>query len=271
MALVAATLLSFVTAQAQQSPTTGGVAGQSATNIAKTLENPIGDATSIPLQNNTNLGVGPHHAVQNTLNFQPVVPIHITQDWNLIVRTVMPMVWSPSALPAHSVPFGVSPTTVSLFLSPKNATDGWVWGVGPIVQVPTITNQTLGSNAWGIGPTAVIVKQAGPFVAGGLISNGFSLGGTAGPMATRYSLFTVKPFINYNFGDGWFIGTVPIITANWLAGGEKWTLPVGVQFGRVIKIGGKLPLNIEAGAYYNALRPPDAGTWQIRTQVAVIF
>jgi hypothetical protein len=109
----------------------------------------------------------------------------------------------------------------------------------------------LGSNVWGLGPAAVLVKLAGPIVAGVLVNNVFSLGGTSGPGGTRYSLMTVNPFFNYNFGEGWYVGTSSIITANWqTSGNNAWTLPVGADMGRVIKIGGKLPVNLQIGAYY---------------------
>ncbi len=244
---------------------------ESTTDLAKKLQNPIGDLISVPFQNNTNFNVGPNKGTQDILNIQPVIPIHLNQDWNLITRTILPLVWSPSFQPAQSVPFGLAPTTVSAFLSPKNPANGWVWGVGPIAELPTITNKTLGSNVWGLGPAIVVVKLAGPIVAGALINNVFSLGGTSGPAGTKYSLFTFNPFINYNFGGGWFIGAVPIVTANWLSGGEKWTLPGGAQAGRLIKLGGKLPVNLLVGAYYNALRPQFGATWQLRTQIAIIF
>jgi hypothetical protein len=120
---------------------------------------------------------------------------------------------------------------------------------------------------WGLGPAAVVVKMAGPIVAGFLVSNVFSLGGTSAPAGIQYSLFTFNPFFNYNFGGGWFVGSVPIITANWNGPGAKWTLPVGAQVGRLIKIGGKLPVNLLIGAYYNAIRPEFGATWQLRTQV----
>jgi len=243
----------------------------STTALAKKLQNPVGDLISIPFQNNTNFNVGPHRGTQDILNIQPVIPIHVSDDWNVITRTILPLVWNPSLQPAPSVPFGTAPTAFSAFLSPKNPVDGWVWGVGPIVQIPTISSNTIGSNVWGVGPTFVVVKLAGPIVAGGLVNNVFSMGGTSGPAATRYSLFTVNPFFNYNFGGGWFVGTAPIITANWLSGGEKWTLPIGAQAGRLIKIGGKVPVNLLVGAYYNALRPEFGATWQLRTQVALIF
>ncbi len=246
-------------------------ATESTTDLAKKLQNPIGDLISVPFQDNVNFNVGPHKGTQDILNIQPVVPIHLNQDWNLITRTILPLIWSPSLQPAPSVPFGLGPTTFSAFLSPKQPVNGWIWGVGPIAQLPTITSKTLGSNVWGLGPAVVVVKLAGPIVAGALVNNVFSLGGTQGLGGTKYSLFTFNPFFNYNLGSGWFVGTVPVITANWLASGTKWTLPVGAQAGRLIKIGGKLPVNILAGAYYNAVRPQYGGTWQLRAQVAVIF
>jgi len=168
-------------------------------------------------------------------------------------------------------PFGVAPTIFTAFLSPRNPVNGWVWGAGPVTQLPTITNKTLGSNVWGLGPSFVVVKLAGPIVAGILVNNIFSFGGTTGRGGTRYNTFLFEPFFNYNFGGGWFVGTVPIVTANWDTGGEKWTLPVGVQAGRVIKLGGKLPVKLEMGAYYNALRPTGGGTWQLLTEAALVF
>src|SRR4051794_736072 len=84
-------------------------------------------------------------------------------------------------------------------------------------------------------------------------------------------LTTINPFANYNFNGGWFVGASLVSTADWDASGEKWTLPVGLQGGRLIKIADKLPVNLLVGAYYNALRPSGAGTWQLRTQVTFVF
>jgi hypothetical protein len=132
------------------------------------------------------------------------------------------------------------------------------------------SNKALGSNVWGMGPPVVAVHTARPWIYGALVNTVFSLGGTSGPAGTSYVLTTINPFLNYNFEGGWFIGANLISTANWDAGGEKWTLPVGMQGGRLVKIG-KLPVNLLVGAYYNALRPPIAGTWQLRTQVTFVF
>ena len=206
---------------------------ESATDLAKKLQNPIGNLTSIPLQNNVNFNYGPNKGTQDILNIQPVVPFSLSENWNLITRTILPLVWQPSLQPARTVPFGTGPTTFSAFASPKVPVNGWVWGVGPVVQAPTISSNTLGSNVWGAGPSVVAVQiGGGAWVYGALINNVFSFGGTSGRSGTKYNQFTLNPFVNYNFGDGWFVGTVPVITANWLTSGDKaWTLPVGAQVG----------------------------------------
>jgi hypothetical protein len=181
-------------------------------------------------------------------------------------------VWNPSLQPARTVPFGTGATTFSAFLSPARPVNGLLWGIGPAVQIPTASDSSLGSNVWGAGPTGVLVYMGGPWVAGALANNVWSLGGSTGLGGTRYNRFLTQPFVNYNFDGGWYVGSSPIITADWLASGQNaWTLPLGAQVGRVIKLGGKLPINLLAGTYYNVLRPEYGGTWQLRTQLVVIF
>lgn len=245
--------------------------GESATNLAKKLQNPVGDLYSFPFQSNTNFNYGPHKGTQENLNIQPVIPIYLNQDWNIITRTVLPLIWQPSLQPARTVPFGTGATTFSAFLSPKNPSNGWLWAAGPAVQLPTISSKTLGSNVWGGGPTAAIVYMKGPIVAGALANNIWSFGGTPGPGGTRYNNFLLQPFANYNFGGGWYATSAPIITANWeVAGNKAWTLPIGGGFGRVVKLG-KLPVNFGLSAYANVLRPQYGATLQLRTQVTLIF
>lgn len=255
------------------SPPDAAVAGDDGTSeIAKKLQNPIGDLISFPVQSNTNIGYGPHHGTEEIVNVQPVIPIHLNERWNLITRTILPLLWQPSLWPARTVPFGTGPTTLSVFLSPAQPSNGWLWGVGPVVQIPSISDGSLGSNVWGGGVTGVVVLMKGPWVAGALVNNVWSFGGSSGPNGTRYNKFLLQPFANYNFGDGWYVGSAPIITANWRASGDNaWTLPIGVQFGRVVKLTKTLPVNLLLGAYYNVLRPHLGAVWQIRTQVTLIF
>jgi len=244
---------------------------EDATELAKKSQNPIADMVSLPFQSNTNIHVGPHKGTQEILNVQPVFPFHLNENWNVITRTIVPFMWQPSLQPVQTVPFGVGPIQFSAFFSPKVNFDGWVLGAGPIVQLPTASNATLGSNVWGGGPTAVAIKTTGHWVVGVLVNNVFSFGGSSVPGGTRYNNFLTQPILNYNFGGGWYVGTSPIITANWRVSGDKaWTLPVGGHVGRVIRIG-KQPINLLLGAYYNTLRPEFGSFWQIRSQLTFLF
>jgi len=250
-------------------------AATSDTDLAKQIQNPVSDLYTAHFQNNTNFNYGPHHGTQNILNIQPVIPIRVNDDWNIVTCTILPLIWNPSVQSARTVPFGVAPITFSAFLVPTKPIDGWLWGAGPVMQVPVASSATLGSNVWGGGPTAVVVKTTGPWVTSTLLNNAWSFGGLNGPNGKRaggtgYSVMTMQPFVNYNFDQGWYLGTSPIISADWLTAGNKaWTLPVGG--GRVIKLWGEQPANLSLGAYWNALRPAYGSTWQLRTQVSFIF
>jgi hypothetical protein len=241
---------------------------ESNTDLAKKLQNPVADLISVPFQSNTNFGIGPLNGTQEVLNIEPVVPFHLSNDWNLITRTVMPLTWNPAVTPNGNASFGVSNTTVSLFLSPAQP-GGWIWGVGPAILLPA-TNTSVGSNLWGAGPSFVGLRMDGPWVYGALLNNLWSFGGQSGPGGNKVNLFTLQPFVNYNFGDGWYVVSSPIITANWLSGGQEWTLPVGGGIGKVFKLG-KLPINVQLQGFYNALTPDNGPSWQLRSQLTFIF
>ncbi len=244
-------------------------AAESATDLAKQIQNPVGDLISLPLQYNVNFGYGPHQGTQHVLNLQPVIPFHVDDDWNVITRTILPVVWNPgSSIP--TVPIGTGPISFTAILSPSHDVDGWLWGAGPVVQLPTISSVTLGSSVWGAGPSAVIVYSGGPWVAGALLNNVWSLGGTPGPSGNSYSNFLANPFVAYNFDDGWYLSSAPNITANWQVSGTKWTVPIGGGGGRIFLIG-TLPVDLSVSAYYNAIRPTFGANWQLSTQLTVVF
>ena len=236
-------------------------------DLARQLQNPVGDLISVPWVNNTNFGYGPHNGTQNVLQLQPVVPFHITDDWNLITRTVLPVVWNPDLSPFPTAPVGTGPTSFTAFLAPKNPTNGFLWGAGPVAQLPTISSATLGPNVWGGGPSAVIVYMTGPWVAGALANNIWSLGGTR---SSSYSTFLGNPFVAYNFNDGWYVISGPNIVANWQTEGTKWTVPIGGGAGRTFRVGA-LPVDLAVSAYYNVVRPEIGPRWQISTTLALVF
>ena len=255
-------------AQTVREPLVGDDAkNESNADLARQLQNPVGDLISFPLQNNVNFGYGPRGGAQNVLQLQPVIPFHITDDWNLITRTVLPVVWNPDLSPGTTVPVGTAPTSFTAFLAPKHATNGFLWGAGPVVQIPAISSATLGSNVWGGGPSAVIVYMTGPWVAGALANNIWSLGGAE---SASYSTFLGNPFVAYNFDDGWYVISGPNIVANWQAEGTKWTVPIGGGAGRTFRIGA-LPVDLAVSAYYNVVRPEIGPRWQLSTTLAFVF
>lgn len=258
-----------------------GTSRAGTTELAKAPENPISDAHTMPLQNNTNPGVGSRSGTRGILNVQLVISIHPAEDRKVATRTVPPPVRRRPAQPGPGVPFGLPATTVSVSPATYQPIDGWMSDAAPIVQVPTIISETPGSDATEGGRALVVAKPAGPVVFGAYVNNVASLGGTSGHGATMYGLPAVNPFAQYTFGDGWFVSSAAIITApelsanelsaDELSAGARWTLPLGAQVGRVIRINGELPVDLLAGAYYNVLRPQFGGGWQFRTMAAFVF
>src|SRR5262252_4029244 len=127
-------------------------AEMSAEELAKLAQNPVGNLISLPFQNNTNLNFGPEKGTQNILNIQPVVPISVDKDWNIITRTILPVIWMPALGPDMGAKSGIGDLQLTAFLSPANPGE-WIWGLGPIVQAPTNSNEELGNKNWGLGPS----------------------------------------------------------------------------------------------------------------------
>jgi hypothetical protein len=243
-------------------------AEESNSDLAKKTQNPVADLISIPFQNNMNFGNGPNNRTQNVLNFQPVIPISLSQDWNLITRTVMPIIKQPELPTTSENTWGLGATTFTAFLSPAKPGSA-IWGVGPAIQIPTTTDNMLGSRKWGAGPSAVVLTMQGPWVLGVLANQVWSIGGSNDRPNT--SAFLTQYFINYNLPDAWYLTTAPIITADWQASaGNKWTVPVGGGFGKVFRIG-KLPFNANLSAYSNVVRPDPGADWTLRLQIALLL
>lgn len=271
LSLVVAAVSAPFCAQAAAEPLIGDNAkSESSSDLARQVQNPVGDLISLPLQNNVNFGYGPRGGTQNVLQAQPVVPFHLSDDWNVVTRTILPVVWNPDASPIPTVPVGIGPTSFTAFLVPRHDINGWLWGAGPVVQFPTISSTTLGSSVWGGGPSAAIVYSTGPWVTGALLNNIWSLGGTSGPFGNRYSTFLFNPFAAYNLDNGWYLSSSPNVTANWQIEGPKWTVPIGGGAGRVFHMGDQ-PVDLSVSAYYNVVKPDVGSRWQLSTQLTFIF
>jgi hypothetical protein len=247
----------------------------SAEDLAKIAQNPVGNLISVPFQENAYFNVGPLDRRENVLNIQPVIPISITDDWNIITRTILPIISLPGFTPSQGSTNGIGDLQISAFLSPAKP-GAWIWGVGVITQLPTHSNDLLGNNNAGLGPTAVFLhlEHGSPWVYGVLANNVWSIGSSATPTLSsgaKYNNGLIQPFINYNFEGGAYITSSPIMTVNWEArGSQQWTVPMGIGVGKLFKVG-PLPVNTSLSGYYNVVRPDFAPNWNIRLQVQLMF
>jgi len=240
--------------------------GEDATaELARAAQNPVASMISVPFQNNTNFNFGPLEKTQNILNIQPVLPFELNEDWNLITRTIVPVISQPAFTPTQDRKFGLGDILFTAFLSPKDSGQ-LIWGVGPALLLPTSTDDRLGAGEWGAGPSAVVLTMRGPWVVGSLFSNVWSFTGDE-----QVNLFSWQYFVNYNLDDGWYLTSAPVITANWEADSDNtWTVPFGGGFGKIFRIG-KQPINASASAYYNVEKPDFGADWQLRLQVQFLF
>jgi len=242
--------------------------------LAKASQNPVAAMVSVPFQNNLNFNYGPQSSPQNNLFIQPVIPITLSKDWDLIARPIIPVVSQPAFAPGQDSQFGLGDTQLQLFLTPAKPailpghTAEFIWGAGVVTQVPTHTDNRLGSHLWGMGPNVVGLRIDGPWVYGALINNVWSLGGND---KTKYNNFLVQPFGNYNFGKtGTYLCSSPLITANWRTG--DWVVPLGGGIGQITKVFGNQPVDIQLQAFYNVVHPDNLGPeWSMRFQVKLMF
>lgn len=236
--------------------------------LAKQAQNPVADLISVPFQNNINFDFGPYNRTQNVMNFEPVIPFHISENWLIITRTILPIIHQPKiAYPTGAVD-GIGDLNPTVFLSPAKMNKVH-WGIGPTFLFPTATNDVLGFGKWGVGPSAVILTMPGHWVIGAITNNIWSV---AGDKDRRYvNEFMLQYFINYNFPKGWYLTSSPIITAEWMASQDNvWTVPFGGGFGRLFKVD-KLPINISVQAFDNVWTPEIGPEWTLRVQVQFLF
>jgi hypothetical protein len=248
-------------------------------DLAKASQNPVGNMISLPLQNNTSFGIGPDDAVSNVLNIQPVYPMALGASWNVINRAIVPVIYREEVVPGTGSAFGLGDTSYTGFISPSKP-GKLIWGVGPSFLLPTATEDRWASDKWSVGAGVVLLAMPGNWVVGVLASNVWSVAGDSD--ATDVNYMTLQPIINYNLSNGWYLTSVPVITANWEADSNNvWTIPLGGGFGKITKWG-RQPVDLSIQAFYNIEQPKpliaeapnldnQGETWTLRLQLKYLF
>ena len=240
-----------------------------AAELAKKLANPVASLVSVPFQYNYDEHYGPADAGSvSKLNIQPVIPLTLGSDWNLITRTIVPLVDQQDLPVKGEDASGVGDTTASQFFSPKAPTaGGWIWGAGPVELLPTASDDALGAEKWGLGPTAVMLKQFGPWTVGGLANHVWSVAGEEDRADVNATF--LQPFVSYITKTKTTLGANTESSYDWEA--EAWAVPVNLSVSQLLKAGPQI-LQLTVGARY-WVETPDNGPegWGARAALTLLF
>jgi hypothetical protein len=238
-----------------------------AAELAKKLANPVASLISVPFQNNVDVGIGDFNGSRNTLNFQPVIPIKLTTKLNLITRIVLPIVAQHDIYGENSKQSGLSDAVVSAFISPSEPKNGLVWGAGPALLVPTATDNLLGTEKFGVGPTALVLKQANGWTIGGLANQIWSVAGNND--RTDVNQLFLQPFLNYNWKSGAGLGLNAEITQNWEA--ETTTAFLNPSISGVTKLGSQIVSLVVGPRIQLAAAEGSKSDFGVRAALTLVF
>lgn len=238
-----------------------------AQNLAKQLANPIASLISVPLQGNADCGIGSaDDGCRTFVNVQPVVPLSLSEDWNLISRTIVPIVYQNDIFPGSGDQFGLGDSLQSFFFSPAAPTSGGlIWGAGPVFLIPTATDELLGAEKFGLGPTGVVLKQSGPWTFGLLANHIWSLAGDDDRSDVNSTF--AQPFLSYTTSDAWTFGLNSETTYDWE--NDTWSVPLNVTASKLVKVGTQR-LSLGGGLRY-WVESPDSGPEGFGVRLTVTF
>jgi len=239
-------------------------AQDAAEDLSQQAANPLADLMSFPFQNNLNMNYGPYNRNVNVLNIQPVLPF---AGGKIITRSIFPIVRIPDfSSESGKLSSGLGDIVLTAFYVPESKV---MWGIGPVLELPT-GGEMRGSQKWSIGPSFVMLVQPGEWTFGALINNAWSFAGNSDRNDINHMLFNL--FIVRQIGDGWYVNSAPIITADWTAeADQRWIVPLGLGGGKLVFLGGKLPVNLQSQIYYNVVRPDFGPEWQWRFQLQILL
>jgi hypothetical protein len=219
------------------------------TELAKKLQNPVASLISVPIQNNWDFGIGSANAMRYTANIQPVIPVSLTEDWNLITRTILPVIYAESPTKGGRDAWGLEDTVQSFFFSPKAPVGGWILAAGPVALWPTATDSLLGAGKWGAGPTVLALRQEHGWTYGLLANQIWSYAGWGDQQVNSTFL---QPFVSFTTKTLTTFGLNTESTYDW--SNSQWTVPLNLMVSQLVKVG-TMPIQFQAGVRYYAEKP----------------
>jgi hypothetical protein len=264
LSLLSAVLAASAHAQDGSPPAQPPTSVITAQDLAKSVHNPFEDFVKLSIQSATGFELGPHHNAGDSFNIQPLVPFSLNAQWDLIARPSLTVTY----LPSPHEQFGLADLQTSFYLTPAKATT-WIWGVGPIFQLPTASSPELGTGRWSVGPTAALIYSEGPWFDGILAYQIMSFAGNRDRGSVNQTY--LEPEISYNFENGWYVQCDPPITYDWTAdSANAWTIPMGADIGRVFKVSSQ-DFSLQVGTYGLLKRPDGALQWIVRVNLTLLF
>lgn len=234
--------------------------------LAHAAQNPISTMIQLPFINYSNFNVGPSNQYQNVMEFQPLVSFSISEDWNLLLRGVMPITTQPGYITGDGQKTGFGNTSLTPYFSPKAAFHGWTWGIAPLALLPA-SSTDYGTKNWGYGISGVVLTVQGHWTVGTLLTQVWA---SAGADSAQVNETEIQPFLDYNLDDGWYLTTSPVWTYDKRApSGDRWNLPIGGGVGRAFHIG-KQGINAYVLGYKNVVKPnANSSDWQL--EAGIVF
>jgi hypothetical protein len=247
--------------------------------LNRQLNSPISSFWSIAFQQNNYLLEieGKKRHWNSNLNFQPLIPVALTNDWNLITRPCVALFNSVPSLESDQPrnierTTGFGDTILAEMVSPSpNLVGNWMFGLGPSFIFPTASSDDTGQGKWQVGPAAVVGYLSHKWVLGAFVQNWTSFGGSGNRPDTNH--MNLQPIAAYFLPNGWSIGFSGNILANWEAdkSGDTWTVPVGLGISKVIKLG-RMPVKLGLAVQYMVHHPNNFGqTCNIQLAIAPVL
>jgi hypothetical protein len=257
--LIAMFVLNGVTVAAAQSKTNIDNSGIDTVEVAKKMANPIAKHISIPIETDFDFVIGPAHATRVTTYMKPRVPVSLTRNWDLIIETTVPLIYTQPVIDGWGSSKGMGDIQQNFFFTPAQIpAHGWLLAAGPGFQYPTGTNERLGRSKFSMGPIAAAFTHKGGWTYGAVAGHLWSLEGTGTERRTDINATVIEPAVAYTTKTATSISLSSKSAYDWLT--YQWIVPFTATVSQVVKID-KQPVQFSLGTTYYAGGPVGGPRW----------